>query len=87
MPSFAIKLGLVVTPSKIPRSFASLIWAKLAVSMKNFMESKLGFLFVGFGYFDTHFLHRRTIDFLFLVFLFLIIIDCDSNNCMISGFI
>ena len=57
MPSFAIKLGLVVTPSKIPRSFASLIWAKLAVSMKNFIETKLGLLSIVFWGFDAHFLH------------------------------
>src|SRR6218665_1421056 len=37
MPSFAISEGLVVTPSRIPRSLASLIWSRLAVSMKNFM--------------------------------------------------
>jgi hypothetical protein len=28
---------LVVTPSRIPNSFASLIWARLAVSIKNFI--------------------------------------------------
>ena len=33
-----IKDGLVVTPSNIPRSFASLICARFAVSIKNFME-------------------------------------------------
>ena len=37
MPSFAISEGLVVTPSRIPSSFASLIWARLAVSIKNFI--------------------------------------------------
>jgi hypothetical protein len=37
MPSFAIKDGFVVTPSKIPSDCASLIWSKLAVSIKNFM--------------------------------------------------
>jgi hypothetical protein len=30
---------LVVTPSKIPRSFASLICARFAVSIKNFMRA------------------------------------------------
>jgi hypothetical protein len=29
--------GLVVTPSRIPRSCASLIWARFAVSIKNFI--------------------------------------------------
>lgn len=57
MPSFAMRLGLVVTPSRMPRSLASLIWAKLAVSMKNFMDTKLGFLLEGLGCIDTHFLH------------------------------
>jgi hypothetical protein len=41
----------VVTPSNIPRSFASFIWLKLAVSIKNFMVfyllAKL-FLAIGF---------------------------------------
>src|ERR1700740_9651 len=37
MPSLAIREGLVVTPSRIPNSLASLIWARLAVSMKNFI--------------------------------------------------
>lgn len=57
MPSFAMRLGLVVTPSRIPRSLASLIWAKLAVSMKNFIDTKLGFLLEGLGCIDAHFLH------------------------------
>lgn len=47
----------MVTPSRMPRSLASLIWAKLAVSMKNFMDTKLGFLLEGLGCIDTHFLH------------------------------
>lgn len=62
MPSFAIKLGFVVTPSRIPRSFASLIWAKLAVSMKNFMVTKLGLLKLEFWGFDAHFLHDLVFD-------------------------
>src|ERR1700722_12368618 len=35
-----IREGLVVTPSKIPRSFASLICARSAVSMKNFIKCR-----------------------------------------------
>src|SRR6516165_1806440 len=37
MPSLAISEGLVVTPSNMPRSLASLICARLAVSIKNFI--------------------------------------------------
>ena len=37
MPSLAIRDGLVVTPSRIPNSLASLICSRLAVSIKNFM--------------------------------------------------
>lgn len=81
MPSFAMRLGLVVTPSRIPRSLASLIWAKLAVSMKNFMGTKLGFLLVGLGHFDTHFLHHFARVLRFFVLRCGRIIDCDSNNC------
>jgi hypothetical protein len=42
MPSLAINEGLVVTPSSIPRSLASFIWDKLAVSIKNFMVDIYG---------------------------------------------
>lgn len=37
MPSLAINEGLVVTPSRIPSSFASFICARFAVSIKNFI--------------------------------------------------
>src|SRR4051812_15463523 len=36
-PSFATRLGLVVTPSIRPSSLASLISSRFAVSIKNFM--------------------------------------------------
>ena len=38
MAKEGIKDGFVVTPSRIPRSFASLICARLAVSIKNFIS-------------------------------------------------
>src|SRR5262245_46659677 len=38
-PSLATRLGLVVTPSRMPRRAASLISSMFAVSMKNFMGS------------------------------------------------
>ena len=41
MPSLAIRLGLVVTPSKMPRSATSLISSRFAVSRKNFMRTKV----------------------------------------------
>ena len=37
LPSFAIREGFVVTPQITPRSFASLMWSTLAVSMNIFM--------------------------------------------------
>src|SRR5882672_20889 len=43
MPTLAIREGFVVTPSKMPKSFASLICARSAVSMKNFMVIKFIF--------------------------------------------
>lgn len=64
----------MVTPSRMPRSLASLIWAKLAVSMKNFMVTKLGFLLEGLGCIDTHFLH------LFGCFFFGFFAAIDLNN-------
>src|SRR5690625_1692702 len=36
-PSFAIRLGFVVTPAKMPHECTSLISSMLAVSMKNFI--------------------------------------------------
>ena len=38
IPSLAINDGLVVTPSRIPKSCASFIWSRLAVSIKNFIS-------------------------------------------------
>mgnify|MGYP003305992378 CR=1 FL=1 len=38
-PDFNIIDGLVVTPSRIPKSCASFIWSRLAVSIKNFIIS------------------------------------------------
>ena len=40
-PSFATSVGLVVTPSIMPSSFASLISSKFAVSIKNFIDFSL----------------------------------------------
>src|SRR5690606_20159926 len=41
MPSFAIRDGLVVTPSSTPKSWASRIWSRFAVSIKNFINVDL----------------------------------------------
>src|SRR5208283_1007441 len=57
IPSFAIRLGLVVTPSRTPRSYASLISSMLAVSMKNFTSGsckKLVVLFLDPSLFEMH---------------------------------
>src|SRR4051812_8908143 len=43
MPSLAIKDGLVVTPSNTPKSYASLISFRLAVSIKNLIYVRVFF--------------------------------------------